>query len=180
MTALQTPTETTLSTVLDTLFNDRHRIRGIRIDGHNNHLFTFKVYHERRGSDPRRNVRIEPTTDFELGLEYAVREGFSRSAEVELTAEIIRDIHLAGIRKYVAQGNTAVLRPCSPSISIPSVNLYKGHETRQNALFIVGAPTISAAIHSANIGTINTTIDAQEPYESRSLLIQTGEFPAQR
>jgi hypothetical protein len=171
-------TITTLTRALDTLFNDRRRIRGIRIDGHNGHTFSFKVYHERRDADsPRNNTTFSALTDFDAGLEYAVREGFYRSSDVELALELAANIHMGGIRKYVERGNSAVLRPSSPTIALPSVQLYSGHNIRQHPLLVIGAPTVTTAIGMAHVGTINEAIKQSVPYESQMLLSATGEFP---
>lgn len=172
---------TTLTEALDTLFHDRRRIKGIRVDGYNNHTFKFKIYHERRdGSDVHKNTTLNGVTDFEQGLEYAVREGFCRSDDAILREELERDIHLAGIRKYVAHGNSAILRPSIPGIDTPGVLLYEGHNIRQHPLVVMGGPTITATIGMAHVGAINEAIKKRVPYESQVLLGATGEFPVQR
>lgn len=178
------PTARTISTLteaLDTLFNDRRRVRGIRIDGHNGHAYTFKVYHERRDANaPRKNTTFSAVTDFEQGIEYAVREGFCRCEDIDFPGALEQDIHLTGIRKYVEKGNSAILRPSVPGISVPGILLYTGHNVRQHPLLVIGAPTMTAAIGTAHLGTINEVVRQSIPYTPQMLLSATGEFPIQK
>jgi len=172
-------TITTLSEALDRLFHDRHLVRGIRIDGHNNHTYTFKVYHERRDeNDTRKNVCIEPLTNFSHGIESAVREAFSRTPEVELATELEHDIVLSGIQNYVKPGNAAKLITPSPSISLPTAALYRGHDIRQRPLMRVSAPTMTGVTGLMNVQAIDKAL-RHNKYESH-VLINTGEHPVVR